>query len=71
MKGYAPYFPSAEKIGSQNNGQSFQYAGDIQEDGASTGDEHNTSFQGEPIPGKPSLINKSTKPMFYFIPNPV
>ena len=67
MKGYAPYFPSSEKIGSQNNGQNFQYARDIQEDCGSTGDEHNTSFQGETIPGKSSLFNKSTKPMSLLI----
>lgn len=67
MKGYAPYFPSSEKIGCQNNGQNFQYARDIQEDCGSTGDEHNTSFQGETIPGKSSLFNKSTKPMSLLI----
>ena len=72
MKGYAPYFPSSEKAGSQNNGQNFQYARDIQEDGASTGDEHNTSFQGEPIPGKSSPFSKLAKPMLWLLlPNPV
>ena len=58
MKGYAPYFPSSEKLGSQTNGQNFQYAGDIQEDCGSTGDEHNTSFQGEPIPGIITFFNR-------------
>lgn len=65
MKGYAPCFPSTDKTSTQNGGPTFQYARDIQEDGGSGGEEHNTSFQ-EPIPGKVKLFSLFWKVECYF-----